>query len=395
MSPISPLRKQPNLSNGPNGEHSGCAARRLVLAFRLPTRLLAATEKGLTDPTKLESLVSHLVDELGAAASVALVRIGDQLGLYKALQKRPMNSQELAKVAGIAERYAREWLAQQAASGYIAFDEASGKFVLPPEQALVFAEEESPFYMMGGFDAIAANLDGQAKVQAAFRTGAGVEWDAHSACLFCAVARFLRPGYRANLVSSWLPALEGMVERLHAGACVADVGCGHGVSTVLMASAFPRSTFLGFDFHRGSVEAARRHAADHGVTNTRFEVATAKAFPGSDYDLVTFFDCLHDMGDPVGAASHVRRSLKANGTWMVVEPQAGDTLAENLNPVGRLWYAASTMVCVPTSLSQEVGLALGAQAGEKRLRDVIFGGGFTRVRRAADTPVNMVLEARP
>ncbi|MBV8187390.1 MAG: methyltransferase domain-containing protein [Alphaproteobacteria bacterium] len=349
----------------------------------------------MTDPAKLDSLVSRLVDELGGAASVALVRIGDQLGLYTALQKQPMNSHELAQAAGIAERYAREWLAQQAASGYIAYDEASGKFALSPEQAMIFAEEDSPFYMMGAFDAIAANLEGQAKVQAAFRTGAGVEWGAHSACLFCAVARFLRPGYRSNLVSSWLPALDGMVERLQAGARVADVGCGHGVSTALMAAAFPQSEFVGFDFHIGSVEAARRHAADHRVGNIRFEVATAKTFPGTDYDLVTFFDCLHDMGDPIGAAAHVRRSLNPNGTWMIVEPQAGDTLAENLNPVGRLWYAASTMVCVPTSLSQEVGLALGAQAGEKRLREVLSEGGFTRVRRAADTPVNMVLEARP
>ena len=349
----------------------------------------------MTAPTKLDTLMRRLVDELGAAASVALVRIGDQLGLYRALQKQPLNSQELATAARIAERYAREWLAQQAASGYIDYDETSGKFTLPPEQAMVFAEEDSPFYMMGAFDAIAANLEGQSTVQAAFRTGAGVEWGAHSACLFCAVARFLRPGYRANLVSSWLPALDGMVERLEAGARVADVGCGYGVSTTLMAAAFPRSEFLGFDFHSASVETARRHAADHGVTNAHFEVAKAKAFPGTDYDLVTFFDCLHDMGDPVGAAAHVRRSLKPDGTWMIVEPQAGDSLAENLNPVGRLWYAASAMVCVPTSLSQEVGLALGAQAGEKRLREVLLEGGFTRVRRAADTPVNMILEARP
>ena len=261
---------------------------------------------------------------------------------------------------------------------------------------MVFAVEDSPVYMMGGFDLMASLIDAQPKVQEAFKTGHGVGWDDHTGCMFCAVARFFRPGYLNNLVANWLPTLDGVVEKLQHGASVADVGCGHGWSTVLMAKAFPNSSFVGYDFHPSSIENARLHAQEHGVLgNTRFEVATAKQFPGAGYDLVTFFDCLHDMGDPAGAAAHVRQSLKSDGTWMIVEPMAGDRLEDNLNPVGRLYYAGSTMVCVPTSLSQEVGAALGAQAGEAKLREVITAGGFRNVRRATETPFNMVLEARP
>jgi 2-polyprenyl-3-methyl-5-hydroxy-6-metoxy-1,4-benzoquinol methylase len=350
----------------------------------------------MIDEAKLHELVGRMLDDLGGAMSISLVRMGDSLGLYKALHaKGPLTPAALARETGTAERYIREWLSAQAAAGYVAFDEAAGTFSLPPEQAMVFANEDSPVFLMGAFDAAVAMVDGQSKVEAAFKTGGGVHWGDQAACCFCATARFFRPGYRANLVDHWLPALEGVVGKLRSGATVADVGCGHGLSTIFMAQAFPKSQFIGFDFHEGSIEAARRHVKEHGVANVRFEVAKAKEFPGSSYDLVTFFDCLHDMGDPAGAAAHVRQALKPDGSWMIVEPLARDRLADNLNPVGRLYYSASTMICVPTSLSQEVGTALGAQAGEAKLREVIATGGFTRIRRATETPFNMILEARP
>jgi SAM-dependent methyltransferase len=261
---------------------------------------------------------------------------------------------------------------------------------------MVFAVEDSPVYMAGAFAAVAAFHDNLSKVQPVFKTGGGVAWGDQASCMFCAVARFFRPGYLNNLVSNWLPALDDVVGKLERGARVADVGCGHGVSTVIMAKAFPNSQFIGYDFHPSSIEHARAHAREHGVTdNVRFEVGTAKDYPERNFDLVAFFDCLHDMGDPVSAAAHVRQSLKTDGSWMIVEPMAGDRLEENLNPVGRIYYAASTMVCVPTSLAQEVGAALGAQAGEAKLREVITAGGFRNVRRAAETPFNMILEARP
>ena len=346
---------------------------------------------------KLNDFIGQMLQDLGGAIGIGLVRIGRDLGLYRALQEGgPMTSEELAQATGLAERYLREWLAHHAASNYLAYDPATRAFTLPPEQAMVFAEEDSPVYMMGAFDAAAAYLENQPKVGAAFETGGGVGWGAQSGCLFCAVASFFRPSYKANLVSSWLPALDGVVEKLERGARVADVGCGHGHSTLIMAEAFPNSEFLGFDFHGASIEQARARAETHGLGNVRFEVATAKEIPGADYDLITFFDCLHDMGDPAGAAYHVRRALKDDGTWMIVEPFAHDCLEDNLNPVGRLYYAASTLVCVPTSLDQEVGTALGAQAGERRLREVVTeGGGFSRFRRAAETPFNFILEARP
>jgi len=351
----------------------------------------------MVDETRLHQFVVRMLGDLGGALSVPLVRIGDRLGLYKALHADgPMTPGELATRTNIAERYAREWLSHQAASGYLAYDPGTGRFTLPPEQAMVFAEPNSPVYLQGGFDLALAMMENQALVESAFRTGKGVGWGAQSQCLFCAAGRFFRPGYHNNLVASWLPALDGVAAKLERGARVADVGCGHGFSTVMMAKAFPNSSFVGYDFHPASVEQARSHAERHGVAaNARFEVALADAFPGKDLDLVTFFDCLHDMGDPVGAARHVRQTLKPDGCWMIVEPAAGDRLEDNLNPVGRLYYAASTMVCVPTSLDQPVGTALGAQAGLAKLSSVIREGGFARVRKATETPFNMILEARP
>jgi len=350
----------------------------------------------MIDEGKLHTFIGQMLGDLGGASSVAMVRMGDRLGLYKALHEGgPVTSAALASRVKLDERYLREWLSHQAASGYLAYDPMVGTFALTPEQAMVFAIEDSPVYMMGGFDAAAAMLENQPKVQAAFKTGGGVAWGDQATCLFCAVARFFRPGYANHLVSHWLPALDGVMDKLERGAKVADVGCGHGWSTVLMAKAFPNSQFVGFDFHEGSIDDARAHARQHGTDgNTRFAVAKAKELPEKGFDLVTCFDCLHDMGDPAGAARHIRAALKPDGTWMVVEPMAGDRLEDNLNPVGRLFYAASTLVCVPTSKSQEVGAALGAQAGEQRLREVIGSAGFASVRRATETPFNMILEAR-
>jgi 2-polyprenyl-3-methyl-5-hydroxy-6-metoxy-1,4-benzoquinol methylase len=344
------------------------------------------------DETKLTEFVGQVLGDLGGAVSVPLVRIGDALGLYRSLAEiGPATAEDLAAAAGCAPRYVREWLSAQAASGYVTH--ARGRFSLSPEQAMVFATPDSPVNLIGAFDTAAAMVENQAKVQAAFRTGKGVAWGEQAGCLFCAVARLFRPGYVNALVQEWLPALDGVVEKLTAGARVADVGCGHGLSTVLMAQAFPASDFVGYDFHPGSIAAATAHARAHGVANVRFEVGRAQDFPGEGYDLVTCFDCLHDMGDPQAAAAHVRKALAPDGTWMVVEPAAGNALEDNLNPVGRLYYSASTMICVPTSLAQETGLALGAQAGERRIAEVIRSGGFSRVRRAAETPLNMVLEA--
>lgn len=344
------------------------------------------------DDARLNEFVGRVLGDVGGAVSVPLVRIGDALGLYRSLKEiGPATADEVAEAAGCAPRYVREWLAAQAASQYVTHED--GRFSLTPEQAFVFAEPDSPVNLIGAFDTAAAMVENQGRVQAAFKTGKGVAWGDQAGCLFCAVARLFRPGYVNALVQEWLPALEGVAEKLRAGAKVADIGCGHGLSTILMAQAFPRSAFTGYDFHPGSIAAATAHARAEEVTNVRFEVGRAQDFPGRDFDLVTCFDCLHDMGDPQAAAANVRRALKADGTWMVVEPAAGDALEDNLNPVGRVYYAASTMICVPTSLAQETGLALGAQAGERRLTDVIRSGGFTRVRRAAQTPLNMVLEA--
>jgi 2-polyprenyl-3-methyl-5-hydroxy-6-metoxy-1,4-benzoquinol methylase len=344
------------------------------------------------DESKLNALVGGVLNDLGGAVSIPLVRIGDALGLYGTLKEiAPATAEELAEAAGCAPRYMREWLSAQAASGYVHHDR--GRFSLTPEQAMVFAAPDSPVNLIGAFDTAAAMVENQPKVQAAFRTGRGVAWGDQAGCMFCAVARLFRPGYVNALVQEWLPALDGVVDRLRAGAKVADVGCGHGLSTRLMAQAFPHSRFTGYDFHPASIAAATAHARAEALTNLNFEVGRAQDFAGGDFDLVTCFDCLHDMGDPQAAAAHIRKALKKDGTWMVVEPIAGDTLDDNLNPVGRLYYSASTMICVPTSLAQETGLALGAQAGEMRLSEVIRSGGFAQVRRATQTPLNMVLQA--
>jgi SAM-dependent methyltransferase len=349
------------------------------------------------DEAKLNEFVNKALGDIGGALTAGLVAIGDQLGLYKALAAHgPLNSAELAQHTGTTERYVREWLAQQAAAGYVTYDAAAQRYRMSEEQAEALTNENSPACVLGGFQGMTAAMRASAKIVDGFRTGRGVGWHEHDPELFEGTRRFFQPGYAAHLVSSWLPALEGVADKLKAGAHVADVGCGLGASTMLMARAFPRSEFVGFDYHGPSLERARALAAADGLSaRLRFEVAAAKDFPGSGYDLVTCFDCLHDMGDPVGAAAHVRQALAPSGTWMVVEPFAHDRLEDNLNPLGRVFFGASTFVCTPASLAQEVGLALGAQAGEGRLREVIMKGGFRHVRRAAETPFNLILEARP
>ena len=349
------------------------------------------------DSDKLGALVGTVVGDMGAAMSGALVVLGDKLGLYKALAGQgPATPGDLAARTGCAERYVREWLSAQAAGGYIQYDKASGEFSLSPEQALVFATEGHPAFMAGGFEIVASVFRDEPRIAEAFRSGEGVGWHEHDACLFRGTERFFRPGYNANLVSSWIPALDGMEARLKAGARVADVGCGHGASTIVMAKAYPNSRFFGFDYHPASIERAREAAAQAGVgERATFEVAAAKGFGGEAYDMISIFDALHDMGDPVGAARHIRDKLAPDGAWLLVEPFANDELADNLNPIGRLYYAASTMICTPASLSQEVALGLGAQAGEARLRKVTEEAGFTRFRRAAETPVNLIFEVRP
>jgi SAM-dependent methyltransferase len=349
------------------------------------------------DEDKLNEFMGRFVGDLGATVSAALVVIGDRLGLYRAMgDGEPVSAAELAARTGTDARYVREWLSNQAAGGYVTYDAASGSFSLSPEQSFALAQEGSPAFVPGAFQLMTSLIKDEEKIGRAFLTGAGVGWHEHHHDLFAGTERFFRPGYSANLVSSWLPALDGVHEKLEAGGLAADVGCGHGASTIIMAQAYPESTFVGFDYHEGSIKTAREAAAEAGVADrTSFEVATAKGYPGQGYDLVAMFDCLHDMGDPVGAAAHVLGSLDAAGTWLIVEPYAGDRLEDNLNPVGRVFYGASTLVCTPASRDQEVGLALGAQAGEARLREVITEGGFTRFRRATETPFNLVLEARP
>ena len=344
------------------------------------------------DMQKLEPLLGKVVNEMGAASNGALVILGDKLGLFRALSQGAMTSAELAAATGTHERYVREWLSAQAASGFVDYQADTAKFSMSPEQAAVFADEDSPVFVAGGFSFLSAVYNDEPKLSEAFKSGKGLHWGDHCNCLFCGVERFFRPGYRAHLVAEWLPALDGVVEKLERGAKVADVGCGHGASTLLMAQAFPNSEFVGIDYHDRSIAHARKQA--NGAKNVRFEAARAQDFSGSDFDLDAMFDALHDMGDPVGAIAHIRTALKSDGTLLLVEPMAGDSLADNLNPVGRIYYAGSTHICVPTALNQEVGLALGAQAGEKRISDVVRSGGFSRVRKAAATPFNMVIEAR-
>jgi SAM-dependent methyltransferase len=346
---------------------------------------------------KMDQLLGRFVEDFGAAFHSAMVVIGDKLGLYKTLAKSgPITSHQLAERTGTNERYVREWLASQVAGGYVSYNPAIAFYSLSEEQAAALADESSPAFLPGAFQLAVAAVKSESRVAEAFRSGKGVGWHEHDAQLFPGTERFFRPGYAANLIQSWIPSLDGVEAKLRSGARVADVGCGHGASTILMAQAFPRSTFIGFDYHGNSIEHARKAASEANVTDrVHFEVAKAKEFPGRDYDFVTFFDCLHDMGDPVGAAAHVRHSLKGGGTWMLVEPFAGDRLEDNLNPVGRAFYGASTLLCTPASLSQEVGLGLGAQAGEARLREVVTSGGFSRFKRATQTPFNIVFEAKP
>ncbi|HEX2777109.1 MAG TPA: methyltransferase domain-containing protein [Candidatus Acidoferrales bacterium] len=345
---------------------------------------------------KLHEFVMKAVGEMGAAMNAALIIIGDKLGLYKAMAGAgPMTSAELAAKTKTTERYVREWLSAQAAGGFVTYDEASGKFTLPPEQTMALADEQSPVFLPGFFEIVSACIKDEPKVTEAFRTGKGLGWHEHDNCLFAGTERFFRPNYRAHLISEWIPALGDTLAKLKAGARVADVGCGLGTSTVLMAEEYPKSTFVGFDYHPQSIEMARAAATKAGVSErVKFEVAKAKDYPGKGYQLVAFFDCLHDMGDPEGAARHVLETLDPDGVWMIVEPFAHDKLQDNLNPIGRVFYGASTMLCTPASLSQEVGLGLGAQAGEGRLSKILKNAGFSRVRRAAETPFNIVLEAR-
>jgi SAM-dependent methyltransferase len=349
------------------------------------------------DEATLNEFMGRFVGDLGAAISAALVVIGDRLGLYRAMgDGEPISAEALASRTDTDPRYVREWLSNQAAGGYVSYDPDGNRFHLTPEQALALAQEGSPAFVPGAFQLATALIKDAPKIEQAFRTGEGVGWHEHHHDLFAGTERFFRPGYAANLTSAWIPALDGVQAKLEAGARVADIGCGHGASTLIMAQTFPRSEFVGFDYHEASIEHARQAAAAAGLDGrVSFEVASAKHYPGNGYDLVAMFDCLHDMGDPVGAAAHVRETLAPDGTWMIVEPYAGNRLEDNLNPVGRVFYGASTLVCTPASRDQEVGLALGAQAGETRLGEVVTAGGFTRFRRATETPFNIVLEARP
>ena len=348
------------------------------------------------DMDKLNAFMQRAVGDMGAAMHAVLIRLGDRLGLFKAMaDSKPVTSAELAKRTGTHERYIREWLNANAASGYVSYDAQKGTYTLPPEQALALAVENSPAYLPGAFQMISACFHDAEKIEDAFRSGKGVGWHEHHRDLFQGTERFFRPNYIANLTTSWIPALAGVEEKLRSGAKVADVGCGLGASTILMAKEYPKSKFFGFDYHEGSIQMAREAAANAGVADRiTFEVAMAKSFPGSDYDFVAFFDCLHDMGDPAGASAHVRSALKPDGTWMIVEPYAEDATEANHNPIGRVFYSASTLLCVPASLSQEVGFALGAQAGEARLNQVVTAGGFRQFRRATQTPFNLVFEAK-
>jgi SAM-dependent methyltransferase len=355
---------------------------------------MSATE---IDPARLEAFMGQAVTDMGAIISAPLMLIGEKLGLYKAMAGAgPLSSQEVAERAGVAERSVREWLRNQAAGGYVTYDADTDRYTLPDEHALALADEDSPFYILGVYDSVASLYADEDQIREAFRSGEGMGWHEHDGRLFRGTERFFRPGYRGHLVSEWIPALDGVQEKLEAGAKVADIGCGHGASTIIMAEAFPNSEFFGFDYHEGSIARAREAAREAGVEDRiTFAVASAKDYPGTGYDFVSVFDCLHDMGDPVGASKHIRETLADDGTWMIVEPFANDRIEDNLNPVGRVFYAASTVICTPASLDQEVGLALVAQAGEARLTEVLEEGGFSRVRRATETPFNLILEARP
>lgn len=346
------------------------------------------------DPDKLHAFIGKAVGDLGAAMSAVLMLIGDELGLYRELAKGKATPAELARRTDTNERYVREWLGNQAAGGYVDYDHASGTYALNPEQAACLADPNGPVDLPGAYMLVEDLFHVRARALENFRTGRGMEWGEHHQCLFQGCERFFRPGYNANLIDAWLPALDGVVEKLKRGARAADIGCGHGASTILMAKAFPKSEFVGYDYHPASIVIAGQRAREAGVTNARFEVAKATGYVERNLDFIAFFDCLHDMADPAGAAHHARQALQPDGSCMIVEPAAGDTVEQNLNPVGRVYFGASSLICVPVSLAQD-GPALGAQAGEARLREVVMGAGFSRFRRATETPFNMILEARP
>jgi 2-polyprenyl-3-methyl-5-hydroxy-6-metoxy-1,4-benzoquinol methylase len=349
------------------------------------------------DQVKLNEFVGKFVADFGAALHAPTIILGEKLGLYKAMAGAgELSAQELASKTGTRERYVQEWLASQAAAGYAMYNPKTGKYWLTPEQAFTLADDSSPAYLPGAFYIASAIFRDEPKVVDAFRTGRGLGWHEHDGYLFRGTEMFFRPGYAANLVPSWLPSLEGVVAKLERGANVADIGCGHGASTIIMAQAYPNSSFVGYDYHELSIQTARKIAERKGLADRiKFVVADAKAYPGENFDLVTVFDALHDMGDPTGAARHVCQSLNPDGTWMIVEPMANELTADNLNPVGRIFYSASTMLCTPASISQEVGLALGAQAGDSQIEKAVTAGGFTRFRRATQTPFNRIFEARP
>jgi SAM-dependent methyltransferase len=357
---------------------------------------MSTAQAPVVDMNKLNAFIGQFVTDLGAAVHAGMVVIGEKLGLYKALVAGPLTSAQLAVKTKTDERYLREWLSSQAAGGYITYDPKDHTFSLSQEQAFTLALEDSPAYLPGAFELALGSLAAVPRIAESFRSGAGMGWHEHEDGVFHGCEKFFRPGYAANLVSTWIPALNGVQGKLEAGARVADVGCGKGASTILLAQAYPNSRFFGFDYHDKSIEAARESAERNGVADrVTFAVAKATDFPGKDYDFVAVFDCLHDMGDPIGAAAHVRQSLAKDGTWMIVEPFAHDQLKDNLNPVGRVYYGFSTLLCTPCSRSQEVGLCLGAQAGESRIKDVVTSAGFSRFRRATETPFNIVYEARP
>lgn len=356
-----------------------------------------AVQTQAPDMDRLMAFLGQVIGELGATVNAGLIVAGDRLGLYKAMAGAGLiSSAELAEKTGTAERYIREWLNAQAAGGYVTYDPATQKYELPLEQAMALADEDSPAFVGGAFELALATVKAEPHIEDSFKSGAGFGWHQHDIGVSTGCERFFRPGYNANLVSAWIPALDGVEEKLRVGARIADIGCGLGASSRLLASTYPRSRVMGFDYHKESIELAKKKAKDAGLTDhLTFDVASASTFPGSGYDLVAVFDSLHDMGDPVGVAKHVKQALAADGTWLIVEPLAGDKVEQNLNPVGRAYYAFSTFLCVPNSLSQEVGLALGAQAGEKRIRDVVTAAGFTRFRRVGETPFNLVYEVRP
>jgi SAM-dependent methyltransferase len=353
-------------------------------------------EARVIDPDALNALMGRAVQDMGAALQAPLILIGDKLGLYRAMKDgEPVTPAELARRTRTSERYVREWLHANAAGQLVQYDAKNGTFFMTPEQALVLAMDDTPVHLPGFYHLLASLMKDEEKLTEIYRTGLGMGWHEHEKGLFEGTERFFRPTYLANLVTQWIPALEGVEKKLKTGARVADIGCGHGASTLLMAKSYPKSEFFGFDYHAPSIEKARAKAKEAGVADrVTFAVAPAKAFPGKDYDLVAFFDCLHDMGDPVGAAKHVHQTLAKGGTWMIVEPFASDDVSENHTPVGRIFYSASATVCVPCSLAQEVGLGLGAQAGPAKIEKVVRSGGFKHFRKAAETAFNMVFEAR-